>query len=119
MESPVDVYEEFVYEEFVNDVIYYVVQENGEIDLTVKLSYANLYRAFKRWLKLRSIPLQSSALSRDGAERKVASQKTKRLNSKQAFPEFIRVLGRQRSHRWQGIIIVEKEPINTENTVVA
>ena len=113
MESPVDVYEEFV-----NDVIYYVVQENGEIDLTVKLSYANLYRAFKRWLKLRSIPLQSSALSRDGTERNVVSQ-TKRLNSKQAFPEFIRVLGRQRSHRWQGIIIVEKEPINTENTVVA
>lgn len=92
MESPVDIYEEFV-----NDVICYVVQENGEIDLTVKLSYANLYRAFKRWMKL-------------------VYPKTKRLNSKQAFPEFIRVLGRQRSHRWQGMVIVERGP--TESNVV-
>lgn len=82
MESPVDIYEDFV-----NDSICYVVKEDGEIDLTVKLSYANLYRAFKRWLKL-------------------THPKTKRLNSKACFPEFIRVLGRQRSHRWQGIVLV-------------
>lgn len=83
-------HENDVYQNFLSDTVVRAVTEKGETDLNSHILHADLYREFKSWFK-DNCPGQ-----------KVPDSKT-------AFQDFNRILGKQSNKKWHGLRIIVQD----------